>query len=95
MPLPYTIPITAWVDAPPIVSPRRRGEGADHITSSEPSIEETMETLSLRAFDALYQDVVTDVLRLWTPAMQEELIVHCRGWGSGGFDLERIHEEAR
>ena len=48
-----------------------------------------METLSLRAFDALYQDVVTDVLRLWTPAMQEELIVHCRGWGSGGFDLER------
>jgi 2-polyprenyl-3-methyl-5-hydroxy-6-metoxy-1,4-benzoquinol methylase len=48
-----------------------------------------MELLSPRAFDAVYHDVVGDLLQHLTPEMEEEIVAHHQGSRLVSFDLER------
>jgi 2-polyprenyl-3-methyl-5-hydroxy-6-metoxy-1,4-benzoquinol methylase len=38
-------------------------------------------------FGRVYRSVVDEVWRRWSPAMQEELARHCRGWAPGRYDF--------
>ena len=38
-------------------------------------------------FGRVYRSVVDAVWDRWSPAMQEELARHCRGWAPGRYDF--------
>ena len=51
-----------------------------------------MTALGPREFAALYREETRLVWARWTPAMQERIALHCRGWAPGRFDFSRYLE---
>ena len=44
--------------------------------------------LSFQSFNKIYQDVVLDVYKYWTPQMQVEIAAHNYGWNPGLLDVK-------
>lgn len=40
-----------------------------------------------REFERVYAECVGEVMRFWSPPMQESLATHCRGWACGAYDF--------
>lgn len=51
-----------------------------------------MSMLTFNEFNNVYSDVVEDVLKYWTPQMQEELSKHNIGWANGLTNFKQYLE---